>query len=183
MAEHTKATIDRFIQFYVTNRDVSKAAKMAHISVTDGNKLMREPAVKKSIEKRIDLIEMEMAKLEAKATMLTVNVLDGALMEEIQNKKSGVRLRAIELGFRRTGMIRDGEFFVPQPPSGENSGPNIYRALQTTTLRRTVTEELVHQAEAAIAAEPAPLALSPLTIEGEKSVVTSEDSRFKVIEY
>lgn len=151
------AAVSRFITFYVNHRDLKLAACQAGLDPAMGTKLYRVPEVQKKIAHKIMLIDVEMAKLKAKANLLTVDQMDAALYEEIHSKKNGhVRVRAIELGYRRTGLIRDGEFYVAPDPSSNRNAPSIYRA-QQTTMRRTVTEEVTQIAAQISAPVPDPI--------------------------
>lgn len=136
------ASVQRFVTFYVSTRDLKTAACLAQLDPKMGEKLYKEPKVRESIDKKILLVDIEEAKVKAQANLLTVDRLDAALFEEVKSKKNGhIRVRAIELGYRRTGLIRDGEFYVAPDASANKNAPSIYRA-QQTTLRQTVTTEL-----------------------------------------
>jgi len=138
------AQVQRFITYYVNCRDLKEAACKVALMPEMGEKLFKLPKVRAAIQKRINIVETEIAKQAAKAHMLTVPLLDASLVEEVKSKKNGhIRIRAIELGYKRTGMIRDGEFYVAPDPNANRNAPSIYRA-QQTTLRQTVTTELTH---------------------------------------
>jgi len=137
------AAVQRFIFFYVNERDLQLAATKAGLEPEMGERLYREPKVRAAIEKKIHLVDVEHAKLAAQALSLNVSLLDASLAEEVKNKKSGaVRMRAIELGYKRTGVMRDGEFVLAPDPDAARKAPSIYQSRQTI-LRRTVTEEML----------------------------------------
>lgn len=136
------AQVQRFIMNYVNCRDLKEAACRVSLMPEMGERLFKEPKVRAAIQKRINIVEIEMLKQTAKAHLLTVPLLDASLVEEVKSRKNGhIRIRAIELGYKRTGMIRDGEFYVAPDPNVNKNAPSIYRA-QQTTLRQTVTTEL-----------------------------------------
>lgn len=136
------AETQRFVAYYVNCRDLKTAAATAGLMPEMGEKLFKQPKVKAAIQKRINLYEKELAAQAAKAHLLTVPLLDSALVEEVKSRKNGhIRIRAIELGYKRTGLIRDGEFYVAPDPSSNKNAPSIYQSRQLTA-RRTVTEEV-----------------------------------------
>lgn len=136
------AEVQRFITQYVNCRDLKEAACRASLMPEMGERLFKQPRVRLAIQRRINLVEREMAALTAKAQLLTVPLLDASLVEEVKSKKNGhIRIRAIELGYKRTGLIRDGEFYVAPDPNANRNAPSIYQSRQLTA-RRTVTEEV-----------------------------------------
>lgn len=146
----------QFVTFYVNHRDLKLAACQANLDPDMGAKLYRAPKIRAMIDRKILLVDVEDAKLKAAASRLTVDRLDAALVEEVRSKKNGhIRVRAIELGYRRTGLIRDGEFYVAPNPNDKSNAPSMYRASQTT-LRHTVTTEVI-QSEAQAAQQHDPI--------------------------
>jgi hypothetical protein len=136
------AVVERFITFFVNERDAKLAACKASLMPEMGAKLYKHPRIRARIDHKILLIDVEEAKLRAKSKRLTVERLDAALVEEVDSKKNGhIRVRAIELGYRRTGLIRDGEFYVAPDPSANKNAPSIYQARQTK-VTATVTKEV-----------------------------------------
>lgn len=129
----------KFVTFYVAHRDLKLAACQAYLLPEMGAKLYRDKKVRALIDRKTLLLDVEEAKLKAKANLLTVDRLDATLIDLLGKKENGhVRLRATELGYKRTGLIKDGEFYVAPDPTAGNNQPSIYQ----TTLRRTVTEEV-----------------------------------------
>lgn len=133
--------VELFITRYVNgDRDLKVAACSVGLPPELGERLYKNEKVRKRIDHKILLIDTAEAKIKAQANLLTVHRLDAALYEEVSSKKNGsVRVRAIELGYKRTGLIRDGEFYVAPDPNANNNAPSIYRA-QQTKMRQTVTE-------------------------------------------
>lgn len=150
------AVVQKFATFYSHHEDLKLAACQAKLMPEMGAKLYRNPKVREIIDRKLLLIEVENAKLAARSKQLTADRLDVALLEEVASKKNGhVRVRAIELGYRRTGMIRDGEFYVAPDPAANKNAPSIYRASQVTVKRTmTATEEVTHTQAAAAVADP-----------------------------
>lgn len=140
------AVVQKFVTMFVNYRDLKQAACLVGLDAKMGPVLYKEPKVRAAIDRKILLVDIEDAKVKAQANQLTVDRLDAALFEEVKSKKNGhVRVRAIELGYRRRGMIREGEFYVAPDPTKGNNAPSMYRAHQTT-LRQTVTTEVTHTA-------------------------------------
>jgi hypothetical protein len=138
-----------FIAAYVNTRDLAEAAALARLDTKWGRILYKEPKVRAQIDRKINLIDVEDAKLKAQSNKLTADILDAALVQEVLNKKGGqTRIRAIELGYRRKGLMREGEFYVAPDPVADRNAPSMYGSRQTT-LRRTVTEEVTHTEPAA----------------------------------
>ena len=137
-----------FIYAYVSLRDKEKAAMRARFRPGAGRKLFAVPAIYSEIKRLIDQQDKETAKLIAASNKLTVEFLDTAMVETIENlEPSHAKVKAIELAYTRTGVLDKGSLIVapPAPPS-RTEAPQIYRALQTTTVRRT-TEEVIQQKE------------------------------------
>lgn len=134
--------VERFITRYVNDRDLAIAACAVGLDPKMGEKLYKNEKVRKRIDHKILLEDTATAKLRAQAKQLTIDRLDAALCEEVSKKSNGqVRIRAIELGYKRTGLIRDGEFYVAPDPKDSRNSPSIYQSKQIT-MRRTVTEEV-----------------------------------------
>lgn len=131
----------QFVTFYVNHRDLKLAACQAALDPDMGEKLYRNPKIRASIDAKLLLIDVENAKLKAKADRLTVDRVDAALMEEVGRRDS--RKWSLRLAYERKGLIRDGEFYVAPNASDKSNAPSMYRA-QQTTLRHTVTTEVIH---------------------------------------
>lgn len=140
--------VQRFITFYVNHRDLKLAACQASLTPEMGERLYREEKVRTRIDKKILLIDVEEARLRARANQLTVDRLDCTVLELLTPKHPGlVRKQAAELGYKRIGLIRDGEFVGISKAGSSVGGAKTYGQLTTTTLRRTTTEEVVHATE------------------------------------
>lgn len=136
------ATVQRFIKAYMECMDLKTAASSVGLMPDMGVKLFKNPRIYKAIQHRMNLLEMARIALKAKADSLSIPLLDASLAEEVKSKKNGhVRVRAIELGYKRVGLIRDGEFYVQPDQNSGKSAPSIYQSMQLTQ-RRTVTEEV-----------------------------------------
>ena len=131
-----------FIYAYVAIRDKEKAALRARFRPTDGRRLFRVPAVYAEIRRLIDQQDKETAKLIGSSNKLTVEYLDTAMVETIENlEPSHARVKAIELAYTRTGVLDKGSLIVapPAPPS-RTEAPQIYTAMQFRKTVRTVEE-------------------------------------------
>ena len=134
-----------FIYAFIDCRDVAQAAAIAKLSTYSGHRLYRNPRVYREIQRQRDFEDTEKAKLKARQRMLTVEFLDAQLQETVKELEPGVpKVKALELGYARTGVLVKGA--PPEKPPAPAESPQIYRALQTTTLRR-VTEEVTQQKE------------------------------------
>lgn len=144
------AVVQKFVTMYVNYRDLKQAACLVGLDAKMGAILYKEPKVRAAIDRKILLVDIEDAKVKAQANRLTVDQLDAALFEEVKSKKNGhIRVRAIELGYRRTGLIRDGEFYVAPDPNNSKNAPSIYqRQMKRTTeqITETVVIAPVHPA-------------------------------------
>lgn len=142
---------NRFIAYYTDFEDLPKAATHAGLSLTAATKLYRDKAVRAEIDRRLDKLHGEQAKLIAKARQVTTLYLDDRLVEAVKHGAAKGDTKALELGYRRVGMFRDGEFLgVPRAdqttPKADAQQNMIYRA---TAVERTVTrtEQVTERAE------------------------------------
>jgi hypothetical protein len=149
------ANVQRFIQVYVGCRDKEKAALRSGFEAEAGDKLLSKKPIRAEIERKIRIIDLETAKLTAQANKLQVELIDSELVKTIKiSAKTGgtTKVKAMELGYERLGILRDGAFVVIQEK--ENAAPSIYRALHTTTVRQIT--EVTEQRELQAPALPAP---------------------------
>lgn len=151
-------SINRFVSYYVDLEDLAKAAIQTGLSFSAAQKLYRDKAVRAEIDRRLDKLHGEEAKLRAKARQITVIYLDDKLVEAVKHGAAKGDTKALELGYQRVGMYRDGEFLgVPradQVTPKADAQPMIYRAMERTVTR---TEQVTERAE--LGAEPAQAAL------------------------
>lgn len=118
-------TTNRFIVFYAQYRDLERAAKAVHITLPQAKRLYRKPDVRAEIDIRINVVDAELAKLEAKAIWLNEAKLDETLLDMLDTEKGNPRARALELGYKKLGLVSD-----KVQHTGENGGPMVF------TLRR-----------------------------------------------
>lgn len=172
-------TIQRFIDWMVRLRDPEKAALNSDLKASWGMKLYREPEIRAKIDRRIGLIERERDSLIAKAQALDISLLDSSLVDTIKTsaKDNGhVKVKAIELGYKRVGVLVDDNFIMGGGKSSGNDPvrPSMYSALEIqTTVTRTeqiTTREITGPSDAP--ALPAPLPIHP-TIEGKPTLRSS----------
>ncbi len=171
----------RFIDAYVQCQDLDKAAVQAAYHEEMGRKLWKRPLVRAEIERRLEAVNGETAKIVAKKRIVTVDALDRNLMrivslpvktlKEIPTLAAS-KVKAIEIGYQRTGLLIDGNFI---PDAGTEAGsksdsPRIYRAEeqsiithQITETRQTVMRRSVEASQARPSAQPAQTA--PTTID------------------
>jgi hypothetical protein len=146
----------RFVDAYSECRDVAKSAVSAGYPSKAGTGLYRRKAVHEEIQRRMDTINGETAKLIAKKRIVNVDALDRNLMRVVTIPVKVLRetptlaaskVRAIELGYQRTGMLLDGNF-VPDGSSGpsKEQAPRIYRPVEQTIITHQIeTRQVVTQ--------------------------------------
>ena len=90
-------------------RDPSKAAKAAKMDVEEFRKHLHSPGVREWLKKQEDLIDEKLAELRAKARILTQDHLDAATVDVLESPAtpSPQKVRMIEVGYRRFGMLKD----------------------------------------------------------------------------
>lgn len=139
-----------FIEHYLAAGDLESVAKVtarSHqgigfptFSLEDCTAMWERPDIREECEARIEMEATENARQLAKAKRLAPEFLSAHIVENIENAEPGShKTKALELGCIVTGLIAKGEL-TPPKTQAENT-PTIYRALQTTTVRR-VTEEI-----------------------------------------
>jgi hypothetical protein len=135
--------VNRFISYYCQFEDLKKVAIYCGISDNKAQELYRNKTVREQIDKRLDKIHDEQAKLIAKSRKVDTMFLDDKLVEAVKKGAARGDVKALELGYRRVGIFREGEFMgAPQDP---NTPMNpalapIFRAERITT--STVTERI-----------------------------------------
>jgi hypothetical protein len=176
------AQILKFIDAMVMVRDEGKAAVEAGAEPEQGHIWMRRLPVKEEVERRMKSVEHEVDKAIAKKRIVTVEALDKNLMQVVKLSRADVKesptlatskVKAIELGYQRTGILIDGNF-IPDAGSDSsakgNSAPRIFRASEQSIITHQITE--THQTvttRAVAATVPAPRPVPPpTTIEAEQ---------------
>lgn len=160
--EPFSGSTNRFISYYSDFEDLAKAALHVGISLNAAKRLYRDKDVRAEIDRRLDKIHNEEAKLKAKARQVTVLYLDDRLVEAVKQGAAKGDIKALELGYRRIGIFRDGEFLgVPradQTTPKADAQPMIYRAMERTVTR---TEQVTERAELGTEGPQATLPESP----------------------
>lgn len=151
----------KFIRFYSKPgvRDIEKAAQLAGMPGRDGKTLYKRPEVRGEIDRRLRLVELEQAKLDAEAEVLSNDIIDKALAATmaLDAKEFGsTKLAAIQLALVVKGRIETRNAKSVQTQSAPSAfRPSIYGSISaptaaaalpvatttTTTLRRT--EEVI----------------------------------------
>lgn len=143
----------KFVDAYCQCRDVGKSAVEAGFPSRLGMALYRRKGVHAEIEARMKNITSETDKLVAKKRIVNVETLDKALMAVVTIPRKVLletpslatpKVNAIELGYRRTGLLIDDNF-VPDAGSAaaQDEVPRIYRPAGATIITHRVTE--VHE--------------------------------------
>ena len=143
----------KFVDAYCQCRDVGKSAIEAGFPSRLGMALYRRKGVHAEIEARMKNITSETDKLVAKKRIVNVETLDRALMAVVAIPRKILletpslatpKVNAIELGYRRTGLLIDDNF-VPDAGSAaaQDEVPRIYRPAGATIITHRVTE--VHE--------------------------------------
>ena len=170
-----------FIRFYVNPevRDIERAAQLAGLEPAKGKKLYNDPVVRDEIDRRLRLVELEQARLDAEAEVLVDSLLDQALMDAVKldaAEHGSTKLAAITLAMVVKGRIetRHAKAMAMGPRGAlgaqPQTTPGVYgsilpSALQlgqpgpatgqaTTTVRRTEEVIQTHPHPAPPAQEP-----------------------------
>jgi hypothetical protein len=161
----------RFVDAYISCRDIGKAAIEAGYPSKDGAWLYRRKAVHDEITRRSQPIEAELAKQIVKKRTIHVEMLDSNLKQVITIPRKILeatpslatpKVNAIEMGYKRVGLLLDGNF-VPDASSGPapQEAPRIYRPAeqiilthQITETRQVITQRPVQHTSPTIEAEP-----------------------------
>jgi hypothetical protein len=166
----------KFVDAYLSYRDVSKAAVEAGYQSKAGAGIYRRKAVHDEIQRRMASIDGEVDKIIAKKRVVNVEALDKNLMQVVTISKATIKevpqlaaskVKAIELGYQRVGLLLDGNF-VPDASSGpeKQEAPRIYRSAEQTIITHQITEThqtVVQRATTAPVQRPA----TPPTIDAE----------------
>jgi len=152
----------KFIDAYIHLEDLAKAAVQAGADPSWGKTCWKNTRIRAEIEKRQAVVIQEKAKLKAQKDALNVELLDKELVKTVQTsaKENGhVKVKAIELGYRRIGLMNPDDSFVPDTPIKDVGGekpetPRIYRALDTTIITHTIETHQVQQSRELITAPP-----------------------------
>lgn len=138
--------VNRFIVFFVDyDQDLARAAKTCRITVAKAKQFYRRPEVRVEIQKRLDVYLDEQAKLAAQSKKVDIRYLDSKLVIAVREGAKKGDIKALELGYERLGLRRDGNFMT-QAQSTDQERPNIYRAIEQTvtqTVTQQVTQRLV----------------------------------------
>ena len=141
----------KFVDAYIECRDIGNAAIAAGLPKRLGPALYRRQHVHDEIAERMKNVSLEVDKLVAKRRIIEVDTLDAALMEVVSitpkqlNKTPSLatpKVNAIELGYRRVGMLIDDNF-IPDGSAGpaQAEADRIYRpVVQATMITHTVKE-------------------------------------------
>lgn len=149
-----KADYLKFVDKFVHEQDTGKAALSSGFSAKYGKTLYAMPEVRAEIDARLAVLNLEKAKLTAQTHILGKQLIDEELTKAIKGDfgdiqgHMGHKLEAIEMGYRRIGMISGGEF-IPDPdhhkPVVEQT-PRIFRAQHAEILSHTIeTKETVQR--------------------------------------
>ena len=140
----------RFVDAYVSCRDVKKAALEAGFAAKDGMGLYRRKPVFEEIARRMEPIETAIAVQVVKKRTINVEMLDKELKNVITIPRKSLeatpslatpKVNAIELGYKRVGLLLDDNF-VPDASSGpaKEEAPRIYRPSEQTIITHQITE-------------------------------------------
>lgn len=163
----------KFVDAYCQYRDAAKAAVEAGFQSKQGNSLYRRPAIHEEITSRLKNIAAETDKLIAKKRVVNVETLDRELMRVVTLPRKSLletpslatpKVNAIELGYRRTGLLMDDNF-IPDAGSAAatDETARIFRPAGATIITHRVVEtrEVVTKTEA----PPPPPKAEPVTID------------------
>jgi hypothetical protein len=136
--------INQFISYYVSTEDLSLAAKKCGLEVEHARRLYARKGIREAIDKRLEVVHEAQAKLVAKYRMVTVEMIDDQLVTAMKKGAQRGDPRALELGYRRMGIFRNGEFIgldnPNEPVAAGAHPPPIFRVERTVTRTEQVTE-------------------------------------------
>jgi len=116
------AKFQRFIQHYIDTKDIDKAGLLAGMDSDDARRCYRTKDVRAAIDKQVEIIDREYAIQRAKSRNLTAEKLDAHLVQSVEKENGIARVRAMELGYKRLGLIRD-----KVEHTGEGGGPLVFQ--------------------------------------------------------
>lgn len=172
-----------FAEKYAHNPDLEKAAAAAGLDPRMGVELYQRRKVRAEIKRLSNLVTKEKAKVVARAIVkrdiITKNNLDKELrnitkvdLKEIP-QLGPTKLNAIELGYRRIGLLIDDNF-VPDKPAegGPSTGetPRIFRAVQ----QQILTHQVITQQMTTTTVEGTTEVVPPAAQEEDSKVIDSE---------
>lgn len=140
-----------FVEAYVNCLDLDRAAVHVGLQPEMGRSLYRRPRVRAEIDRRLEAIESETNRAIAKKRIIDVETLDHNLKRVITISKKELlatpalaapKVKAIELGYRRVGLLIDDNFVPDEGTVGSrpNETPGIFRTAERHILTHTVTE-------------------------------------------
>jgi hypothetical protein len=164
--EPLPAQVLKFVDAYIHLRDIKKAATEAAYTPLQGKALYADPRIRAEIDRRIANVDGEVDKIIAKRRVVNVEALDQHLMQLVKIPRKTLeatpslgtpKLNAIELGYRRIGLLLGDDNFVPDSSAGPapDQAPRIFRATETTILTHKIeTHQQVIQREIETPSEP-----------------------------
>lgn len=145
------AQYEKFVTAYLNTNDLDKAAVEAGFQPEMGRHLYKRRAIRAEIDRRKAAVEGEVHKLIAKKKVVNIEALDKNLMQVVRIPAKELKetpalaaskVRAIELGYQRTGILIDGNF-IPDAGSDANKpdeAPRIFRATEQSIITHQITE-------------------------------------------
>ena len=111
------AKVQRAIEYWLDmpvrdyTKTVEKAAALADIDIDILRRYWKQPPVREIIDKKLEQIDLAAAEMRARARVLTEDHLDAATLDILQAELVAVgahaKVKMIEVGYRRFGMLRD----------------------------------------------------------------------------
>lgn len=141
------------IEVYVTqdlshkDKAIESSALRAGLSAPELRAYLRQTAIREIVQKKLDMIDVAMAREIAKARVLGVSFLDAQLVTAVKVAAKSGDSKPIELGYERVGMRRDKNFMTTEQANPQ-SRPQTYRVLeQTVTRTEQVTQREITASE------------------------------------
>lgn len=156
----------RFIRHYVRERDIEKAERKSRLRAGEGMKLYRRAQVRADIERRLEEIEREQARVDAldleRRRETLDQLLDPELVKTIKldaEKHGAIKLKALALGLVVSGRIRQGNTEALNRAQSSTSGVSVY---ESVFVRQHIAESSA-AARSIPPAGPAPHTATPST--------------------
>jgi hypothetical protein len=152
----------KFIDSYVHVKDVGLATIAAgYKNKAQGKGLYANKRIREEIDRKLEIVFGEKAKIIAKEQLLTKEILDKELaavvtVDVVKIPQLGpTKLNAIEMGYKRVGMIAGGEFLPDIDPDAPKAAApaRIFRVQEQAILTHRI-ETTEHVLTRTVQAEP-----------------------------
>jgi hypothetical protein len=127
----------KFVHWFRKYRDPYKATEKARLPKSRAKRTLDRPEIRDEIERQDLVVEQERAKVQVAAEGITRDLLDAELYAVIKlspKTHSGAKLKAIEMGYIRAGVLQGtlkSLDLTPPNADDELAVPTVYQAVFT----------------------------------------------------